>query len=60
VLLGAGLTVRPVIKRLDPVRLSCDGDCVTLIHPVSILARPEGRALRPLVVHEHLALHVST
>lgn len=35
VLLGAGLTVRPVIKHLDPVRLSCDseGDCPTLLHP---------------------------
>jgi len=34
VLVGAGLTVRPVIKRLDPVRLSCDSDsCPTLIHP---------------------------
>lgn len=26
VLLGAGLTVRPVIKHLDPVSLSCDSD----------------------------------
>jgi len=33
VLLGAALTVRPVIKRLDPVRLSEDADRPTLIHP---------------------------
>ena len=35
VLLGAGLTVRPVIKRLDPVTLSCDSgaDSPVLIHP---------------------------
>ncbi|WP_230368805.1 phage protease [Paludibacterium denitrificans] len=35
VLLGAGLTVRPVIKRLDPVTLSCDSgaDTPVLIHP---------------------------
>jgi phage I-like protein len=33
VLLGAALTVRPVIKRLDPVRLSEDPDHPTLIHP---------------------------
>ncbi|MBZ0104653.1 MAG: phage protease [Sulfuricella denitrificans] len=34
-LLGAALTVRPVIKRLDPVRLSCDSDsgCPVLLHP---------------------------
>jgi hypothetical protein len=34
-LLGAGLTVRPVIKRLDPVRLSCesDGDHPVILHP---------------------------
>lgn len=35
VLLGAGLTVRPVIKRLDPVTLSCDSgaDIPLLLHP---------------------------
>ncbi|WP_114153004.1 phage protease [Chromobacterium haemolyticum] len=35
VLLGAGLTVRPVIKRLDPVTLSCDSgaDIPVLLHP---------------------------
>ncbi|OWY40054.1 hypothetical protein CEK28_04785 [Xenophilus sp. AP218F] len=35
VLLGAGLTVRPVIKRLDPVALSCDSgaDIPVLLHP---------------------------
>lgn len=34
VLLGAGLTVRPVIKRLDPVLLSEDvGAAPTLLHP---------------------------
>lgn len=36
VLLGAGLTVRPVIKRLDPVTLSCESgtdDTPILIHP---------------------------
>lgn len=35
VLLGAGLTVRPVIKRLDPVQLSeaSAGSVPTLIHP---------------------------
>lgn len=35
VLFGAGLTVRPVIKRLDPVTLSCDSDSQhpTFIHP---------------------------
>ncbi|MBV1888714.1 MAG: phage protease [Proteobacteria bacterium] len=33
VLLGAALTVRPVIKRLDPVQLSEDGQPATLIHP---------------------------
>ena len=30
-LLGAGLTVRPVIKRLDPVTLSCESDGSTLV-----------------------------
>jgi hypothetical protein len=34
VLLGAGLTVRPVIKRLDPVMLSeSSGDTPTYLHP---------------------------
>lgn len=34
VLLGAGLTVRPVIKRLDPVLLSeASGDTPTYLHP---------------------------
>lgn len=34
VLLGAGLTVRPVIKRLDPVMLSeASGDTPTYLHP---------------------------
>jgi len=34
VLLGAGLTIRPVIKRLDPIQLSeAAGDLPTLIHP---------------------------
>ncbi|AXF86761.1 hypothetical protein DTO96_102517 [Ephemeroptericola cinctiostellae] len=36
VLLGAGLTVRPVIKRLDPVTLSCeseDGNIPLIVHP---------------------------
>lgn len=34
VLLGAGLTVRPVIKRLDPVQLSeASGDTPTYLHP---------------------------
>ncbi|WP_200916932.1 phage protease [Jeongeupia sp. HS-3] len=36
VLLGAGLTVRPVIKRLAPITLSCDSDgdpTPVLIHP---------------------------
>ena len=33
VLLGAALTVRPVIKRLDPVQLSEDGPSAILIHP---------------------------
>lgn len=35
VLLGAALTVRPVIKRLDPIQLSCvtDANTPTLIHP---------------------------
>lgn len=34
VLLGAGLTVRPVIKRLDPIQLSESGGGVpTLLHP---------------------------
>ncbi|MCE5181658.1 MAG: phage protease, partial [Betaproteobacteria bacterium] len=34
VLLGAGLTVRPVIKRLDPVQLSeAVGDTPTYLHP---------------------------
>lgn len=34
VLLGAGLTVRPVIKKLDPVLLSeVDGDTPTYLHP---------------------------
>ncbi|PHS70528.1 MAG: hypothetical protein COB22_07840 [Cycloclasticus sp.] len=32
-LLGAGLTVRPVIKHLDPVRLSEDQSYPVLIHP---------------------------
>jgi len=32
-LLGAGLTVRPVIKNLDPVRLSEDQHCPVLLHP---------------------------
>jgi hypothetical protein len=32
VLLGAGLTVRPVIKRLDPIQLS-ESDVPTLLHP---------------------------
>ena len=30
-LLGAGLTVRPVIKRLDPVTLSCESDGQTFV-----------------------------
>lgn len=30
-LLGAGLTVRPVIKRLDPVTLSCEADGQTYV-----------------------------
>ena len=30
-LLGAGLTVRPVIKRLDPITLSCESGGDTLI-----------------------------
>lgn len=30
-LLGAGLTVRPVIKRLDPVTLSCESDGSTFV-----------------------------
>lgn len=33
VLLGAALTIRPVIKRLDPIRLSEDSDNPTLLHP---------------------------
>lgn len=33
VLLGAGLTVRPVVKRLDPIQLSETGDVPVLIHP---------------------------
>lgn len=39
-LMGAALTVRPVIKRLDPVQLSCDSEaagCPVLIHPDLIL-----------------------
>lgn len=33
VLLGAGLTVRPVVKGLDPIRLSESDDVPLLIHP---------------------------
>lgn len=46
-LLGAGLTVRPVLKRLDPVQLSeSDLDFPTLIHPTLLkLLTQEGANL---------------